>query len=304
MTALLEQFQAKEHQLAGVVKVARTQLQDAVLTTLGRTMGAFADAFARDRWRIYKCEERLRVVNLGGTAIGTGLGAPRQFIFRVIEHLQQLTGLGVARAENLIDATQNADVFVEVSGIVRALATNLLKISTDLRLLASGPDAGLGEIRLPARQAGSSIMPGKVNPVIPESVGQTALLISGLDQTLAAACGLGTLELNQYLPLIADTLLTMLQLARGACQTLGEHCVRGIEANVQRCASLVRGATATATALVDLIGYEAAERVVEIAAQEGKTIGQVVLEQRLLSAEQFRQATAAETVMRLGSVPK
>ena len=154
-----------------MVKIGRTELQDAVLMTLGREMSAYAEAIARDRWRIYKCEERLRTVNLGGTAIGTALGAPRQYVFRVVEQLRQITCLGLARAENLVDATQNADVFVEVSGILRTLAANLLKISNDLRLLSSGPHAGLGEIHLPARQAGSSIMPGKVNPVIPEAVG-------------------------------------------------------------------------------------------------------------------------------------
>ena len=149
VVALLEAFQQKEKEFADVVKIGRTELQDAVLMTLGREMSAYAEAFARDRWRIYKCEERLRVVNLGGTAIGTGLGAPRQYIFRVVEHLRQITGLGLARAENLVEATQNADVFVEVSGILRALAANLLKIANDLRLLSSGPHAGLGEIRLP-----------------------------------------------------------------------------------------------------------------------------------------------------------
>ena len=146
----MEAFQQKEKEFADVVKIGRTELQDAVLMTLGREMSAYAEAFARDRWRIYKCEERLRVVNLGGTAIGTGLGAPRQYVFRVVEQLRQITGLGLARAENLVEATQNADVFVEVSGILRTLAANLLKISNDLRLLASGPHAGLGEIRLPA----------------------------------------------------------------------------------------------------------------------------------------------------------
>ena len=159
---------------------ARTQYQDAVLTTLGREMGAYAEALNRDRWRIYKCEERLRVVNLGGTAIGTGFAAPRQYIFRVVDTLRELTGIGFARAENLTEATQNADVFVEVSGILKAHASTLLKICGDLRLLSSGPEAGLGEIRLPRRQAGSSIMPGKVNPVIPEAVSQAALLVIGL----------------------------------------------------------------------------------------------------------------------------
>ena len=139
-----EAFQQKEKEFAHIVKIGRTQLQDAVLTTFGREMSAYAEAFNRDRWRIYKCEERLRVVNLGGTAIGTGLGAPKQFIFRVVDRLRENTNIGLARAENLIDGTQNIDVFVEVSGILKALCNNLLKISNDLRLLSSGPDAGFG----------------------------------------------------------------------------------------------------------------------------------------------------------------
>ena len=300
--ALVDAFQHQEHALAEVVKVGRTELQDAVLTTLGRSMGAFAEAFARDRWRIYKCEERLRVVNLGGTAIGTGLGAPRQFIFRVVDHLQQITGLGVARAENLIDATQNADVFVEVSGMLRALATSLLKVSNDLRLLASGPVAGLGEIELPARQAGSSIMPGKVNPVIPEAVGQAALAIAAQDQALANAAALGNLELNQFLPLIADSLLTSLDLARNACQIFVRHCVRGLTANEARCRQTVAAATATVTALVDPLGYPAAEAVARAAQCAGRPVREVVLEQGLLTAEQFDEAVAPGTVTRLGSV--
>jgi aspartate ammonia-lyase len=303
LIALVDAFQRQEHELADVVKVARTELQDAVLTTLGRSMGAYAEAFARDRWRIYKCEERLRVVNLGGTAIGTGLGAPRQFIFRVVDHLQQITGTGVARAENLIDATQNADVFVEVSGMLRALATSLLKVSNDLRLLSSGPVAGLGEIELPPRQAGSSIMPGKVNPVIPEAVGQAALSIAAHDQALASAASLGNLELNHFLPLIADSLLTSLDLARNACQIFVRHCVRGITANESRCRQAVAAATATVTALVDPLGYPAAEAVARAAQAEGKTVRQVVLDQGLLTAEQFDEAIAPGTVTRLGSRP-
>ncbi len=301
VVTLAEAFQRQEHALAHVVKVARTQLQDAVLTTLGRSMGAFAEAFARDRWRIYKCEERLRVVNLGGTAIGTGLGAPRQFIFRVIDQLQQVTGLGLARAENLIDATQNVDVFVEVSGIVRALASNLLKVSNDLRLLSSGPRAGLGEIYLPPRQAGSSIMPGKINPVIPEAVGQAALAIAAHDQALMNACSLGNLELNQFLPLVADSLLTSLDLASQACRIFEQRCVRDITADEQRCRHAVDTATATVTALVDQLGYAGAEAVAEAAVAEGQSIRQIVLQRGLLTAEQFEQATSPAAVTRLGS---
>ncbi|MFZ5831636.1 MAG: aspartate ammonia-lyase [Planctomycetota bacterium] len=296
---LLEAFQRKEQEFADVVKIGRTELQDAVLITLGREMGAYADALARDRWRIYKCEERLRVVNLGGTAVGTGLGAPRRYIFRAVEHLKEITGIGFARAENLVDVTQNADVFVEVSGILRALASSLLKISNDLRLLSSGPWAGLGEIRLPLRQAGSSIMPGKVNPVIPEAVGQAAIAVMGYDQMVVQAASAGNLELNQFLPLVADALLTSIELLCGACDAFARLCVLGIEADRERCRRTMEGSTATLTALVERIGYDACESLAN--AQDGKSIRDLVIERGLLTAEEFDALVSAERSMRLGS---
>lgn len=301
VVGLQEAFQRKEKEFADVVKVGRTQLQDAVLITLGREMSAYAEAFSRDRWRIYKCEERLRVVNLGGTAVGTGLGAPRQYIFRVVEQLRQLTGLGLARAENLIEATQNADVFVEVSGILRALASSLLKVATDLRLLSSGPEAGLGEIRLPARQAGSSIMPGKVNPVIPETVSQAAIAVMGHDQMILQAVSLGNLELSQFLPLVADSLLISLELMIHACDVFTRLCVEGIEVNSEQCRRHVEGSTATLTALVEAIGYEQASRLAAAAKAEGKCVRQLAIECGLLTAEQFDQLVSPERVTRLGS---
>jgi aspartate ammonia-lyase len=301
LVALQEAFQHQENELAHVVKIGRTQFQDAVLTTLGREMSAYAEAFARDRWRVFKCEERLRVVNLGGTAIGTGLAAPRQYIFRVVDHLREITGLGLARAENLVEATQNADVFVEVSGILKACAANLLKIAGDLRLLSSGPDGGIGEIRLPPRQAGSSIMPGKVNPVIPEAVSQAAIAVMAHDQAVATASGLGNLELNAFLPLVADCLLGSLDLLTNACDVFRRLCVEGIEADEERCRQLVESATATVTALVGRIGYEQAQTVASKAAAENKTVRQVVLEMGLLSAEQFDELLTPEAVMRLGA---
>jgi aspartate ammonia-lyase len=304
VVTLLEAFQGKEKQLAGVVKIGRTELQDAVLVTLGREMAAYAEAFARDRWRISKCEERLRVVNLGGTAVGTGIGAPRQYIFRVVEHLRQITGLGLARAENLLEATQNADAFVEVSGIVRTLATNLFKIANDLRLLSSGPHAGLGEIRLPPRQAGSSIMPGKVNPVIPEAVAQAAIAVMGYDQMILQAVGGGNLELSQFLPLVADCLLTSLDLLTNACDIFARHCVAGIEADEHRCRHDIHNSTAVLTALVGNIGYDAAEQLAcEVAAvpRSQQNIRQLVIDRGLLTAAEFDALTSPERVTKLGN---
>jgi len=298
---LLESFQRKEHEFSRIVKVGRTQLQDAVLLTLGREMGAYAEAFARDRWRIYKCEERLRLVNLGGTAIGTGLAAPRRYIFIVVDRLREITRLGLARAENLVECTQNADVFVEVSGILKACAANLLKIATDLRLLSSGPDAGFGEIRLPPRQAGSSIMPGKVNPVIPEAVSQAAITVMANDQAIAHACAMGNLELNPFLPLVADALLESLDLLRNACRIFREHCVDGIMADEARCRSHVEGATASLTAMVEALGYERAEAIAVRARREGRSVRDIVIDEGALSPEEFDRLVSPENVARLGS---
>jgi aspartate ammonia-lyase len=301
VVSLLEEFQRKEQEFAHIVKVGRTQLQDAVLITLGREMGAYAEAFARDRWRIYKCEERLRVVNLGGTAIGTGLAAPRQYIFRVVDRLREITNLGLARAENLVECTQNADVFVEVSGILKACATNLLKIATDLRILSSGPDAGFGEIHLPPRQAGSSIMPGKVNPVIPEAVSQAAIVVMANDQAIAQACAMGNLELNAFLPLVADALLESLDLLRNACRIFRVHCVAGIEADESRCRTHVEGATASLTAMVEILGYEKAQALATRARAEGKSIREIAVGEGYLTTEQFNRMISPENVARLGS---
>ncbi|HEY5388090.1 MAG TPA: aspartate ammonia-lyase [Thermoleophilia bacterium] len=300
VVALQEAFQAKEQEFAHVVKVGRTEYQDAVLTTLGREMGAYAEALGRDRWRIYKCEERLRVVNLGGTAIGTGFAAPRQYIFRVVDTLRELTSIGFARAENLVEATQNADVFVEVSGMLKVHAMNLLKICGDLRLLSSGPEAGIGEIRLPQRQAGSSIMPGKVNPVIPEAVSQVALLIVGYDASTAAAAGLGSLELNAFFPLIAGCLLQSLTYLANGCEVLRRFCVEGIEADEERCAALVQASSTAATALVPEIGYEAACGLVQYARSHGTTIRDAVVAKGLLTAAKYDELLTPEALCRLG----
>jgi aspartate ammonia-lyase len=300
VTSLQEAFQAKEKAFAAVVKVGRTEFQDGVLITLGREMGAYAEAFNRDRWRLYKCEERLRVVNLGGTAVGTGLGAPREYIFRVVDELRELTGIGFARAENLVEATQNTDVLVEVSGMLKSCATSLIKIANDLRLLSSGPDAGLGEVRLPALQAGSSIMPGKVNPVIPEAVVQAALRVLGNDSTIAMASALGSLELNAMMPLMADSLLESLDLLIRACTLFDERCVRGMEACEEKCRAHVAGTVASATALVPVLGYERAAALAAEAARSKRSLQELVVEKGILNAAAFAELISAEAVCRLG----
>ena len=300
LVSLQEAFQQKEKEFAHIVKVGRTQFQDAVLTTLGREMAAYAEAINRDRWRVYKCTERLRVVNLGGTAIGTGLAADRQYIFRVVDTLRDLTGIGFARAENLFECTQNSDVFVEVSGILTASATSLIKICNDLRFLSSGPDAGIGEIRLPARQAGSSIMPGKINPAIPESVIQAGMQVIGNHNVIANSCAAGHLELNAFLPLVTANLLDSIELLATGCDILRRHCVEGLEADEEKCRHYVENSMAAATALVAALGYEQCSQIAQQAKEQNKPIRQIVLEQKLLTHEQFDALISPEAVCRLG----
>lgn len=303
VVSLQEAFQEKEKAFAHIVKVGRTEMQDAVLITLGREMGAYAEALNRDRWRLAKCEERLRVVNLGGTAVGTGLAAPREYIFRVVDELREITGLGLARAENLVEATQNADVFVEVSGLLKALATTLIKLCGDLRLLSSGPQAGFGELRLPPRQAGSSIMPGKVNPVIPEAVTQAAILAMAHDQALSLAVAFGSLELQPFLPLVAHSLLESFDLLARACEILRRHCIEGLEADEARCRSQVENGTAAATALLPLLGYEGTSTLLARAQVAGRNVRDLGIEEGRFTQAQFDDLTSSEAVNRLGSRP-
>jgi aspartate ammonia-lyase len=301
VVGLVEAFHRKEKETAHIVKIGRTEMQDAVPTTLGREMSAYAEAFARDRWRIYKCEERLRVVNMGGTAIGTGEAAPRAYILHVVEQLHEITGLGLARAENLVEATQNVDAFVEVSGILKACASNLFKVASDLRLMSSGPVAGFGEIILPAQQAGSSIMPGKVNPVIPEAVSQAAMQVMANDLAITLACSAGNLELNAFLPLVADNLLASIDLLTDACTIFRTKCVEGLRADEARCRRNVECSTATATALVGALGYSRAQAVAQRAHNEGRSVRDIAIDAGYLTAEQFDALVEPEAVLRLGA---
>jgi aspartate ammonia-lyase len=287
MARLQEALQEKENEFSDVIKVGRTQLQDAVPVMLGQEFGAYAQAVARDRWRLYKVEERLRQVNIGGTAVGTGLNADRRYIYLVTEKLQDLTGLGLARAEYLMDLTQNADVFVEVSGLLKSAAVNLSKIANDLRLLSSGPRTGFCEINLPSMQAGSSIMPGKVNPIIPEAVNQVAFQVMASDLAITLAAQAGQLELNAMLPLIAHNLLESLELMERTVNIFIDRCVSGITANREQCKKLLEQSFSTLTALTPHIGYEAATEVARMALLENLSVRQAVLKLGLMDEEKL-----------------
>ncbi|RDV83026.1 aspartate ammonia-lyase [Ammonifex thiophilus] len=296
MARLQGALQRKEKEFASILKIGRTEMQDAVPITLGQEFGAWAEAVARDWWRLYKVEERLRQVNLGGTAVGTGLNASRRYIQLVTDKLRELTGFGLARAENLVEATQNTDIFAEVSGLVKTAAVNLAKIASDLRFLSSGPRAGIGEIRLPAVQVGSSIMPGKVNPVIPEMVTQVAIQVMANDVAISQACAWGNLELNPFLPLIAHNLLTSTEMLANAALILAERCVEGIEADRERCEELLHRSCGLITAFVPYIGYERAAEIVKEALERDKRVEEVLLEKGLFSPEEIAAITSPQEV--------
>ena len=300
LSELTDCFQEKEKQFASVVRIGRTQLQDAVAMTLGQQFSAYAEAFSKDRWRIYKCQERLRVVNLGGTAIGSGLGADQKYIFMVTDQLRQITNLPIARAENLVQATQNCDEFVEVSGFLKSLASNLFKIASDLRLLSSGPHSGIGEIILPARATGSSIMPGKVNPVIAEMVCQVAMQAISRDTAITLAAMNGELELNAFMPMIANNLLCMLDELIEATKKMRELMVVGIEANNEKCEENLHSSTAIITAFIGKIGYEKCSQVARMAKQKNKTIKEILLEENLCDIDEYNFLTSAQALLALG----
>ncbi len=260
---LQESLQKREAEFGTVKKLGRTELMDAVAITLGDEFGAYAQAIARDRWRLYKMEERLRQVNLGGTAVGRSDNASRKYRFQVVENLRQLTQMGLAPAEYPMDITQNNDVFVEASGLLKALAVNLMKIANDIRLMASGPRGGLGELRLKALQQGSTIMPGKVNPVIPEMIIQCAIRTIANDTAITMAAAHGEFELNAFFPLIADCILESLHLMTRATDLFREKCVDVLEADGDACRRHLDRSFAFATAYADKLGYDAVARVIK-----------------------------------------
>ncbi len=287
---LQESLQVRENEFDKIPKLGRTEMMDAVPITLGEEFGSYAQAIARDRWRIYKVEERLRQMNLGGTAVGTGDNAGRRYMYKVTDTLRDLTGLGLARAEFPMDLTQNNDVFVEVSGLLKALAVNLVKICTDLRLMGSGPNGGLGEIRLAPLQEGSTIMPGKVNPVIPEMVTQAAIRVMANDTAISTAASMGNFELNAFMPLIADTLLESLHLLVEATDSLRTKCIDLLSADEEGCRRHLDNALVIATVLSPSIGYDAASSLAVASKGDRKKFCQMVLEQGLMTKEDLHKA--------------
>jgi len=276
---LQEVLQEKEKEFSHIYKLGRTQLQDAVPLTLGQSFGAFGEAVSRDRWRLYKIEERLRRINIGGTAVGTGVGASLKYRFYVSEELKRITGYGLARAENLVDATQNLDAFVEVSGLLKTMATTLNKIANDLRFMSCGPFGGIGEINLPAIQMGSSIMPGKINPVGPEFIKQIFHRVQGNDLIISASVADGELELNCLTPLIAETLLENLELLRDGVKMLSSKVIPGITANEKQCEKILRASLSTITEHINTLGYDELTKILKECEKTGKTY-EVILRER------------------------
>ncbi|MFD9895191.1 aspartate ammonia-lyase [Amycolatopsis sp. NPDC059027] len=297
LAGLRKAFSAKASEFGDILKMGRTQLQDAVPMTLGQEFGAFAATLGEDEQRLAEARLLLHELNLGGTAIGTGLNARPGYRELAVARLRGLTGIPtLVSAPDLIEATQDVGVFVQLSGVLKRVAVKLSKICNDLRLLSSGPQAGLGEITLPARQAGSSIMPGKVNPVIPEVVNQIAFEIIGNDVTITLAAEGGQLQLNAFEPIIARALTAGLDHLTAGIGVLTEHCVRGITARREHLAGIVAGSTGLVTALSPALGYEAASTVALEAHRTGRPALDLVRERRLLTDEQLGALTTPQAL--------
>lgn len=287
MTHLQDAYQAKADEFRDVIKMGRTQLQDAVPMTLGQEFATFSRMTMEDIQRLREVVPLLLEINLGGTAIGTGLNAPIGYSQKACSILSELSGFDFVVAEDMVEATQDAGVFVMVSGVLKRIAVKLSKTSNDLRLLSSGPRAGFDEINLPARQAGSSIMPGKVNPVIPEVVNQIAFAVIGNDVTVTMAAEAGQLQLNAFEPIMCRALMMSITQLRQGCYVLADACVSGITANVEKLRLSVEQSIGLVTAISPVLGYENATIVAQKALSDGTSVREVVLELNLMTEAQF-----------------
>ena len=287
MAHLQGAFQGKADEFKDVIKMGRTQLQDAVPMTLGQEFATFSRMTMEDIQRLQETVPLLREINLGGTAIGTGLNAPAGYAQKACLLLSKLSGFDFMVAEDMVEATQDAGVFVMVSGVLKRIAVKLSKTSNDLRLLSSGPRAGLDEINLPPRQAGSSIMPGKVNPVIPEVVNQIAFAVIGNDVTVTMAAEAGQLQLNAFEPIMCRALMMSITQLRQGCYVLADACVSGITANVEKLRLSVEQSIGLVTVISPLLGYENATIVAQKALADGTSVREVVLELKLMTEVEF-----------------
>ena len=280
-------LEQKADEFDGVIKMVRTQLQDAVPIRLGQEFKAYSVAILRDLNRMDKAMDEMRTLNMGGTAVGTGLNADESYLRRIVPNLSEISGMDLVQAYDLIDATQNLDSFVAVSGAVKACAVTLSKIANDLRLMSSGPRAGFGEINLPAKQNGSSIMPGKVNPVIPEVVNQVAFNAIGNDMTITMAAEAGQLELNAFEPIIFYCLFQSIDTIAYAVNTFVDNCVIGITANETRCRYFVENSVGIITAICPYVGYQKAAEIAKEAIKTGESVRKLIIETGLLTKEQM-----------------
>jgi aspartate ammonia-lyase len=298
MEGLRKAFAAKAREFADVIKMGRTQLQDAVPMTLGQEFGAWAVMVGEDMSRVREAQALIHEINMGATAIGTGLNAHPKYASVVTAKLAELSGVPVVESHNLVEATQDTGAYVQLSGVLKRVAVKLSKICNDLRLLASGPRAGLYEINLPPMAPGSSIMPGKVNPIIPEVVNQVAFEVIGNDLTVTLAAEAGQLELNVMEPIIAYNLFTSLDLLGRACRTLTERCILGITANRDACRRMVERSIGLVTALNPYIGYEKSTEIANLALASGESVYEIVLEKGYLSKAELDEILSPENMTR------
>jgi len=297
---LISSFEMKADEFGNILKMGRTQLQDAVPMTLGQEFEAYATTLAEEVDRLDQNARLFLEVNMGGTAIGTGINADPEYSEKVIYHLRDITGMDIILAPNLIEATQDTGSFVMYSSALKRLAIKLSKISNDLRLLSSGPRAGLNEINLPPMQPGSSIMPGKVNPVIPEVVNQVAFKVIGNDLTVTLAAEAGQLELNVMEPVIAQSVFESIEMLKNGIATLMHRCIDGITANEERLRTLVEQSIGLVTALNPVFGYETCTELAKEALEQDKGVYDLVLEKKLLSKEELDRFLAPENMIRPG----
>ena len=298
MRVLSKSFSNKAVEFKDVIKMGRTQLQDAVPMTLGQEFNTYATMLNEDIQRIMEAQQLMREMNLGATAIGTGINSHPDYAFVAEQKLQEVTGRPFVTAKDLVEATQDTGAYVQISGVLKRIATKVSKVCNDLRLLSSGPRTGFNEINLPAMQPGSSIMPGKVNPVIPEVVNQVSFQVIGCDLTITMASEGGQLQLNVFEPVMAFNLFYQMQIMEHAYYTLAQKCVDGITANKERCHDLVVNSIGLVTALNPHIGYDNSTIVAKEALESGKSVYEIVLEKKLLTKEKLDDIIRPENMIK------